>query len=559
MNTPISRNERGIAYTFYSFKGGVGRSMALANVAALLAKWGRRVLVVDWDLEAPGLEKFFSSSAPRVIEERKVHAGIVDLVVAYAEGAPLDWRDELVSVAIGSNGARVSLITAGRSGPDYSKRLQALDFERLFAEKALGSYIEKLREEWLAEFDFVLIDSRTGVTDIGGICTVQLADVLVLLFTTTEASVEGTKDIIERARRQQQLLPVDRQRLLAVPVPARDESRTEYREAAKWKSRFGIEFQELFADWLPSGVTAQDAIEVLRIPYVPYWSFGERLPVIEEGTTDPSSLGHAYELLSRLLDARLDWHKAMEGQPVAPSPVPIREHLDEEWLAHQRAAALHALKEHGQTAYMEIYHGSHSIPSGRSQSELLAIARQVAIHTFGWPIGVVLDGNDESRPRPTKDGIVASIPHSGSYDYWALRENGDFYSLMTYFEDERRPNSLFFNTRIVRVSEMLLRCGSLYRALGAVPSSIIEVRIRYSGIRGRTLSVAGNRYFSPSKNTMEDQLDVRVSFRLGSLDDELVELVKKLCAPLFELFDFKQIADQIYEEIVNQFVAGRVS
>jgi len=42
--------------TFYSYKGGVGRSMALANVAALLARWGRRVLIIDWDLEAPGIE-----------------------------------------------------------------------------------------------------------------------------------------------------------------------------------------------------------------------------------------------------------------------------------------------------------------------------------------------------------------------------------------------------------------------------------------------------------------------------------------------------------------------
>ena len=45
--------------TFYSYKGGVGRSMALANVATLLSKWGKKVLMIDWDLEAPGLENFF--------------------------------------------------------------------------------------------------------------------------------------------------------------------------------------------------------------------------------------------------------------------------------------------------------------------------------------------------------------------------------------------------------------------------------------------------------------------------------------------------------------------
>src|SRR5580658_1089367 len=44
--------------TFYSFKGGVGRTMALVNVAAEIARRGKRVLVVDFDLEAPGLDTF---------------------------------------------------------------------------------------------------------------------------------------------------------------------------------------------------------------------------------------------------------------------------------------------------------------------------------------------------------------------------------------------------------------------------------------------------------------------------------------------------------------------
>jgi MinD-like ATPase involved in chromosome partitioning or flagellar assembly len=47
--------------TFYSFKGGVGRSMALANVAELLCRYGLKVLIIDFDLEAPGLERFFDS------------------------------------------------------------------------------------------------------------------------------------------------------------------------------------------------------------------------------------------------------------------------------------------------------------------------------------------------------------------------------------------------------------------------------------------------------------------------------------------------------------------
>lgn len=49
----------GSVFTFYSYKGGVGRSFTLANVAVLLARWGNRVLCLDWDLEAPGLSDYF--------------------------------------------------------------------------------------------------------------------------------------------------------------------------------------------------------------------------------------------------------------------------------------------------------------------------------------------------------------------------------------------------------------------------------------------------------------------------------------------------------------------
>ena len=45
--------------TFYSFKGGAGRTMALANVAWILASNGLKVLVVDWDLDSPGLHRYF--------------------------------------------------------------------------------------------------------------------------------------------------------------------------------------------------------------------------------------------------------------------------------------------------------------------------------------------------------------------------------------------------------------------------------------------------------------------------------------------------------------------
>jgi MinD-like ATPase involved in chromosome partitioning or flagellar assembly len=49
--------------TFYSYKGGVGRSFCLANIGTLLANWGYQVLCVDWDLEAPGLHHYFQQGS----------------------------------------------------------------------------------------------------------------------------------------------------------------------------------------------------------------------------------------------------------------------------------------------------------------------------------------------------------------------------------------------------------------------------------------------------------------------------------------------------------------
>jgi Mrp family chromosome partitioning ATPase len=56
---PERLNPPGRIITFYSYKGGTGRSMAMANVAWLLALSGARVLAIDWDLEAPGLHRYF--------------------------------------------------------------------------------------------------------------------------------------------------------------------------------------------------------------------------------------------------------------------------------------------------------------------------------------------------------------------------------------------------------------------------------------------------------------------------------------------------------------------
>src|SRR4026209_1859456 len=67
--------------TFYSFKGGVGRSMAMAAAGYLLAQRGLKVLVMDFDLEAPGLERYFFDEPAQLAQVRS-NPGIIVLVLA---------------------------------------------------------------------------------------------------------------------------------------------------------------------------------------------------------------------------------------------------------------------------------------------------------------------------------------------------------------------------------------------------------------------------------------------------------------------------------------------
>src|SRR5262245_8819278 len=101
-----SETEPGIIYTFYSYKGGVGRTMALANVGILLAltdageKTRPRVLLVDWDLEAPGLDTYFELiEAKDKTSNYGTTPGIVDLLEAQSKGEALSWRECLNRVS----------------------------------------------------------------------------------------------------------------------------------------------------------------------------------------------------------------------------------------------------------------------------------------------------------------------------------------------------------------------------------------------------------------------------------------------------------------------------
>jgi len=208
--------------TFYSYKGGTGRSMALANVAWILASQGQRVLAVDWDLEAPGLHRYFRPFLPDKELTRVESQGVIDFMIDLVEqlitrgsGASSEvqewfrqradiskWSQRLLwpsgQDAQTESGGYIDFVPAGRQGPQYARRVNSFDWIGFYERYNGGGFMEAVRES-MRLYDWVLIDSRTGVSDTSGICTVQLPDILVACFTLNYQSIAGTAAVAASA------------------------------------------------------------------------------------------------------------------------------------------------------------------------------------------------------------------------------------------------------------------------------------------------------------------------------------------------------------------------
>ncbi|MEV6237352.1 hypothetical protein [Lentzea sp. NPDC051838] len=284
--------------TFYSYKGGVGRSFCLANVAVQLARWGNSVLCVDFDLDAPGLHEYFKPYVSTLHD-----GGLVEVISGDA-----DWTDVVEPVFV-PDVERLSLLAAGAMDSSYPDRAQALSWPELFADHDLGWRFEKIRAEWAEQFDYVLIDSRTGITDIGGICTAQLPDVLVLCVAPNRQNLAGTLEVAQRAALARDRLPYDRDGLLYLPVVSRFDSKEEYERARSWRTTMATEFAPLYASWMPKDQNDDQPelglVERTTVPYLPYWSFGEEIAVLDERSGSPDTVSYYMDNIAALLAHRL--------------------------------------------------------------------------------------------------------------------------------------------------------------------------------------------------------------------------------------------------------------
>jgi hypothetical protein len=306
----------GRVITFYSWKGGVGRTMALANIGIQLARLGKRVLAVDWDLEAPGLDRYFR----RMKKAVKWPVDQTGLLGVLNDGAanssqpllPEVWRHRCAEIQVAhlqqnlpraefqSQPTPIHFLGTGMSAAGYAARLQSFSWNSFFAEHNGASRLEDLRTQWREMYDFVLIDSRTGLTDGGGVCTVQMPDVLVFVLTANHQSLMDGLAFLKGVQEARAVFEFERAPLMFVPLLTRWEEDPKTKLAETWLELLAAGLGKIVETWLPRDLPVRRMLERLRVSHGARLSFGEPLPVVTGGFAeqDPSP---AYNLIAEIL------------------------------------------------------------------------------------------------------------------------------------------------------------------------------------------------------------------------------------------------------------------
>ncbi len=236
-------------YTFYSYKGGVGRTHLLTNLAAYLCYYQKRkILLIDWDLEAPGLHFYFNKKNKDIKTK-----GLIDLLnhflaqrlVANPENpikeSDLLFPDEtyIQNLLKIKDGGQIDLLPATHYEEGYHTYINAFDWSDFYDSQEGGVYLLWLRQQLRSRYDYVFIDSRTGFNDYSGICNVLMPDMNIILVAPNEQNFEGAKAMAKRIINSE-FTKTEIREPFVLPILSRLDDESESADA--WREKFAREF-----------------------------------------------------------------------------------------------------------------------------------------------------------------------------------------------------------------------------------------------------------------------------------------------------------------------------
>ena len=220
--------------TFYSLRGGVGRSTALVNTARILAARGRKIVAVDMDLEAPGLASLFGIEA-----QVGKDLGVVSILTALDLGEDVnDVSEHLLRVGPDD----LFCLPAGVPSADYARKISFLDPGAWYREdkNPLRQMFELLKSALPFVPDHILIDSRTGISPISGPLLFDVPDLAVIVFFPHPQAREGTRVLSSALGAARSLRRIGGRaltpepRFIASPVPGGDSFEKFAHRATEW-------------------------------------------------------------------------------------------------------------------------------------------------------------------------------------------------------------------------------------------------------------------------------------------------------------------------------------
>jgi hypothetical protein len=177
---------------FYSFKGGMGRSTALASFAIQRARAGERVCVVDFDLDSPGVGLLLNHGGGVI-----ARWGAVDYLLEHrASDLPLsDYFHRCDRVA---GAGEILVFPAGTVDESYVHKLARVDLEEtpVSGHSGINSLFHTIRAELRPHW--ILVDARTGVSEVAGYLLSGIAHLHVLLGTEQDQSWRGINLVLDR-------------------------------------------------------------------------------------------------------------------------------------------------------------------------------------------------------------------------------------------------------------------------------------------------------------------------------------------------------------------------
>jgi MinD-like ATPase involved in chromosome partitioning or flagellar assembly len=261
----------------------------VANVAWILANTGRRVLVVDCDLESPSLHEFFrpflldpgllstegmidalselALQHPSVVAEPDLLRYVVSLEWTFPEPGTLDF------------------LPAGRQSAAYAVRVARFDW-RAFLEGAQGELlVDGIERAMRDEYDVVLIDIHCGLTEAGRLCAARLADAVVLCFTLAPSSIEAASTLAEMVQSERSSAPAE-----LFPVAMRvDPFEKELLERGR---------KQALEAFLPFGPRDESYWADVEVAYIPFYAYNEMLAAFGDRPGDTNSVLAAAERLA---------------------------------------------------------------------------------------------------------------------------------------------------------------------------------------------------------------------------------------------------------------------